>query len=86
MGCEESPLDKLRAAVQEFANATAEQAVLVDTCVVLWEQVSYDEDGEIGRRVRYTVPTDNFSLSAVLGLCAAGSYFLRQQALGDDGD
>jgi hypothetical protein len=77
-----TPLEVLNAAVTAFANELADQPVLVDVAVVLWEQVSYDEDGDVGRRIRYAVPTDNFSLSSGLGLIEAGGEYVRRDILG----
>lgn len=80
------PLDTLGAAVQTFANARADQPVLVDSALVVWEQVGYAEDGEPQRQILYAVPTDNFSLSASLGLLEASREYVRRDILGERGD
>lgn len=77
-----TPLEVLNAAVATFANQLGGRPVLVDVAVVLWEQVSYDDDGDVGRRIRYAVPTDNFSLSSGLGLIEAGGEYVRRDILG----
>lgn len=80
-----TPLERLNAAVAEFANHIAEKAVLVDVALLVWEQVSYDEDGDVGRAIRYAVPTDNFSLSSGLGLLEASREYVRRDILGERG-
>ena len=80
---ETQPIERLNAAVAEFANATAGKPVLVDVALVVWEQVTYDEDGDIGRCIKYAVPTDNFSLSSGLGLLEASREYVRRDILGD---
>lgn len=86
MSDEQTPLDRLNAAVAEFANETAGKPVLVDVALLVWEQVSYDEDGDVGRAIRYAVPTDNFSLSGGLGLLEASREYVRRDILGVRGD
>src|SRR5688500_2465734 len=54
---ETNPLDVLREAVQEFANSRTEVPKLVDHALLLWEAVSFDDDGEAYRSVHYAVPT-----------------------------
>ncbi|GAA1909287.1 hypothetical protein GCM10009737_08150 [Nocardioides lentus] len=79
---EQSPLDRLLAAVQDFANSLAGQPVLVDVALLVWEQVRYDEDGDIARKISYAIPTDNFSLSSGLGLLEAAGHYVRRDVLG----
>lgn len=79
------PLDDLQAAVQAFVNKQVETPTLVDNALVVWEEVSYDEDGITQRRIRYCVPTDNFSLSGTLGLLEAASEYVRRDILGERG-
>lgn len=85
-----SPLEKLNTAISEFANEQSTDGnVLVDVAVVLWEQIRLDEDGHASRRIRYAVPTDNFSLTSGLGLIEAGAFFVKSDILGSlepDGD
>lgn len=81
---EVTPLEALRDAVQAFANAQGDDddgPVLVDVAVVLWEQVRYDEDGRVMRRIRYACPTDNFSMTSGLGLIEAGGHLVRRDIL-----
>ncbi len=83
---EPEPIEALNAAVTAFANANSDRPVLVDVALVVWEQVSYDEDGDVGRCIRYAVPTDNFSLSGGLGLLEASREYVRRDILGERGD
>lgn len=79
-----SALQDLREAVQAFANNLAaemgDDIPLLDICVVLWEQVTYEGD-DVKRQVMYTVPSDNFGIAAAIGLCEAGRVLLRRDTL-----
>ena len=82
---EDSPLVSLAGAIQTFANAIADEPpVLVGGALVLWEQVRYDEDGDVCRSIRYAVPTDSSTLTGSLGLLEAAGEYLRRDILGDD--
>ena len=70
-------------AVQRFV-ASSEGGALVSQALVLWESVSFDEDGEAQRSVSYCVPTDNFSLTGGLGLLDAAQVFIRRDIFGGD--
>lgn len=74
-------------ALQDFATARAEEegepAPIVMQAVVVWEETSLQGD-EMGTRIRYCVPTDNFSISGAIGLLAAGDTYLRRDTLQDD--
>lgn len=84
---DQQTLDRLNAAVAEFANATSNLGpVLVDVALVVWEQVSYDEDGDVQRNIQYAIPADNFSLSSGLGLLEASREYVRRDILGTRGD
>lgn len=74
----------VREAIQNLINSIEDEPALLDSAVVVWEAVSFDEDGETQRRISYSVPTDNFSISAALGLIEAGGYYIRRDALSDD--
>jgi hypothetical protein len=78
---------RLRAAVQEFAQAQSpDEPVLVDTAIVVWEQTTMTDDGEVQRQVDWAVPTDNFSISSAFGLLATGHEYLRDAIFGGGGD
>lgn len=76
----------VRESLQALVNANSEQPELVDVAVIVYETVSFDDDGETQRRISYTVPTDNFSLSSALGLLDGARIFVRRDVLGDDGE
>lgn len=78
---EPTPLDLLAAAVQAFVNTQVDSPTLVDNALVAWEEVSYDADGGTMRRMRYAVPTDNFSMSGTLGLLEAAGTYIRRDLL-----
>lgn len=75
-------LDAVRDSIQGLVNAIEDEPHLLDSAVVIWEAVSYSDDGEPQRCIRYAVPTDNFSMSAALGLLEAGKHYIRRDALG----
>jgi hypothetical protein len=71
----------VREAIQNLINAIEDEPMLLDSAVVVWEAVSFDGD-EVQRCIRYTVPTDNFSMSSALGLIEAGKHYIRRDILG----
>jgi len=79
-------LTALREAIQALANAVEDEPHLLDNAVVIWEAVSFDDDGDPQRCIRYAVPTDNFTISGTLGLIEAGKFYLRRDGLGDGDD
>lgn len=78
-------VEGLAAAVQAFV-AQRSDGALVSQALVVWEAMSFDEDGEAQRQISYSCPTDNFSLSGGLGLLDAGRYYIRRDILGSDDD
>lgn len=76
---EPTPLDKLTAAIQEFVNAISEEGpALLDSAVVVWETMRYDEGGDLGYRIDYA-NAGRASMSATAGLLRVG----LDQVLGD---
>lgn len=75
---EMAPLDAVAEAIQNLANALADEPELVDNAVVVWESVSFDEAGTTRRCIRYAVPTGNFTMSGTLGLLEAGKFYVRR--------
>lgn len=73
----------VRDSIQALINAIEDEPSLLDSAVVVFEAVSFGDDGETERRISYTVPTDNFSISATLGLLEAGKFYIRRDTLGD---
>jgi hypothetical protein len=84
----EDTLARVAQAIQEYVNAQDDATgALVDNALVVWEEVGFDGDGDATRRIRYMVPTDNFTLSGSLGLLEAAGAYLRRDVLGrDSGD
>lgn len=80
---EESPeLAALREAVQAMANAGEDNAHMVTSAVVVWEAITYDDDGQQMHAVQYSCPTDTLSVVATLGLLDAATHMVRRDALG----
>lgn len=78
---EVSPLDKLEAAVQEFAAAQADGPVHVVNALVVYEQLFADD----GRQIKYA-STGGFTLSGSLGLADAARTQLQRDVLGRPDD
>lgn len=76
-----SHLDAIREAIQGFASSTAGEHVLVNIAIVVWEETSMDDDGDVQARTRYVIPTDSFSPVGVLGLLAAGRHIVSRDVL-----
>jgi hypothetical protein len=74
----------VREAMQALANRIEDEPGLIDNAMVAWESVSFGDDGEPQRVIRYAVPTDNFSLSSALGLLEAAKVYVRRDLFGDD--
>jgi hypothetical protein len=79
-----TPLAELREAIQKFATATAEEGVIVDIALLLYEYIVMKEDGSVARAIKYAIPTDNFGLSAGIGLTIAGQKYMMDDLFGDD--
>lgn len=74
-----TPVQKLERAIQIYLNEVSDEApVLLDTCIVVWEQVNYAADGDIMRQVNYTVPTDRASFGAAVGLLDIGITLVKR--------
>lgn len=81
------PVTALSDAVQSFASAMADgDDVLVSQALLLYEIVGFNSDGSTWRRVAYSCPTDNFSLTGALGLVEAARYFVRRDVLDPEPD
>lgn len=77
-------LRAINTAIQEWVNVTHGGAPLVTQALVIMELAHFDADGDHVRQVRYTVPSDNFSLTGALGLIEAARYYVRRDILHDD--
>jgi len=79
-----TPLDTLKAAINQYANTISTHGpVLVDISLVIWEEVLYDEDGDVARSINYATPSDTFSLSSALGLIEAARTLAHNEMLGE---
>ncbi len=70
-------------AVQAYV-ANDEPGALLMQALIVYETTTVDEDGTMTRRVSYTVPSENFSLSGAIGLAEAARVILRRDCLGDE--
>jgi hypothetical protein len=67
---EATPLEKLAAAVQEFASATGDHPGMVTSALVAWETVTYTDDGRPLFSLDYASAGVNESMTAAIGLAA----------------
>jgi hypothetical protein len=72
--------------VQEFANADNDHASIVLGAVVVFEVTRFDDSGDQTYRITYTIPSDQTSMAAAIGLLDAGLHMVREDALTGDGD
>ena len=83
MSDEETPLDRLTAAIQTFVNETSEEGpALIDSAVVVWESMMYDGD-DVARAVNYA-NAGRASQSATVGLLRLGLQCVLDDLSGED--
>lgn len=85
---EPTPLDQLHAAVQTFSNALADDSAegvgMVTAALVVWEETSYDRDGDVRYSTLYASTGDSGGRPAVaLGLAANLLHTLKRDIIGD---
>lgn len=80
-------VERLEKAVREYVNEVidSDTPILVDTAVLVWEQVRLDDEGRAMRKIDLCSVTGNTNLSATAGLLSLGSVVL-DDILSDDGD
>lgn len=67
-GPEQTPLDRVATALQDFVNATDDQApVLVRGAVFAWESMIFDDDGDAMFKVNYAA-LPNTSMASTIGI------------------
>ena len=66
-----TPLEELEAALQRFVNSEEGQASLLRGAVILWESMSYDDDGEPLYTVSYRAVA-GASMAAAIGIIDLG--------------
>lgn len=71
-------LEELGEALQSFACDVTEGSVVVSAALVVWEEVQFDEDGDVMRRVKYAIPIESTSMSAATGLATLACDALRR--------
>ncbi len=82
---EQTPLEKLDAAVAEFAQSQCEHPMHVVNAVVMWEQVRFDDEMRDMRAMRYACVGSD-TISGALGLVEGTREYLRRDVLGERGD
>lgn len=76
--------EKVVALLQEWINEGEDQPVLIDVAVVVWEQVTLDDDGDAQRKVNYSTLTLNAGLASTAGLLDIGREVLSGDLFDDD--
>lgn len=71
----EDKLETLANAVQAVAHVE-DPGSIVTQSLVIWEALSYDEDGKAATRISYVLPGSTFSLASSLGLLEAGKQIV----------
>ena len=78
--------DKMVKLLQEWINEGEDQPVLIDVAVVVWEQMTYNGDGDVIRKVNYSTLTLNAGLASTAGLLDLGRDVLSQDLFDGDDD
>lgn len=74
-------------AIQRLANTDEQYGnAVVTQALVIYEAAGFHDDGEPWRRVAYSIPTDNFSVTGGLGLIEAARFYIRRDALDESPD
>lgn len=79
-------LENLNEAIQDLFNTLPDvpSGAMVDAALVVVELVRMDEDGEMMRKVTYTIPTLNAALTAAYGLAYAGAAMIKRDVFDKD--
>lgn len=80
-----TPLERLHAAIQEFSNSLADttaKAGMVGQAIVVWEEASFDDDGNLHRQVLYAATGDGASPAGSLGLASLGLAQIQTDIMG----
>ena len=72
----ETPLERLKDAIQELVNTSNPGRLVVDA-LVIWEEVRYDDEGDQLRSLNYACVGDGSSLAAAVGLASWGLLRLQ---------
>jgi hypothetical protein len=80
-------LDALAQAVQDFVNATEDHPSLVVGAALVYEVTQFEDNGDQTYKITYTIPSEQTSMAAAIGLLDAGHDMVKSDALdGDDED
>lgn len=79
---EQTPLEKLAAAVQEFAVTRAGEPVLVADAILVWEETAYNEDGDVTRAINYASMMPGASMASGIGLLEGGKILVLGDGVG----
>lgn len=83
---DQTPLERLNTAIQDFINEIDDEApVLLDSAVLVWESMIYTDDGDVARKINYA-NAGRASMSATVGLLQAGSHQVLTDLTGNDDD
>lgn len=78
--------DKVVKLLQEWVNETSDgdTPILIDVGVIVYEQITLDEDGDAFRKVNYCTLTHNAGLASTMGLLSLGQDVLGQDLFSDE--
>lgn len=78
--------DKVVKLLQDWLNEDPDEdgPVLIDVAVVVWEQITMDDEGRTFRRVNYATLTHNAGLSSTVGLMSMGQDVLHGDLFDDE--
>lgn len=62
----------LQKAVQELANAKNGRPMIIKSAIVVWEEVFFDDEGDMNFDIDFASVGDNVSLATETGLLKAG--------------
>lgn len=79
---DDSPLEKVTAAVKEFIQAVNDEPVIVRGAVVCWETMAFDEDGDANYTVNYTSLPET-SMAETIGILDIAMDVVREDIASD---
>lgn len=76
--------EKMMALLQEWVQEEEDHPILLDTALVVWEQMWYGDDGKVYRNINYSTLTLNAGLASTAGLFDVGRGVLERDLFEDD--
>lgn len=76
----------LRAYAAAQAEERGDSLVIISHAVVLWEEVTYGDDGEPAVAQQYCIPSEGFSPAATTGLTILGRRLIERDVFRNDED